>query len=65
MTWAVVLLALVWLGIAAGVTIWALRARRGQHLVDLRTRPEGLLLVDRIDAVDVGASDDRGEPTGA
>lgn len=65
MTWAVVLLALVWLGIAAGVTIWALRARRDQQLVDLRTRPEGLLLVDRIDAVDLASSDDLGDPTGA
>ncbi len=65
MTWAVVLLALVWLGIAAGVTTWALRARREQQVVDLRTRPEGLLLVDRIGAADVGASDDHGRPTGA
>lgn len=46
------LLVIVWLGIAAGVTIWALRARREQRL-DLTTAPEGLQIVDRIDLRDV------------
>jgi hypothetical protein len=46
------LLVIVWLGIAAGVTIWALRARREQRL-DLTTTPEGLQIVDRIDLADV------------
>ena len=46
------LLVIVWLGAAAGVTIWALRARREQRL-DLTTAPEGLQIVDRIDLRDV------------
>ncbi len=46
------LLVIVWLGIAAGVTIWALRARREQRL-DLTTTPEGLQIGDRIDLADV------------
>jgi hypothetical protein len=61
MRWAVVLLGIVWLGIAAGVTTWALRARRGRT-VDLRSRPEGLLIVDRIDGADLASRED---PTGA
>lgn len=52
MRWATMLLVIVWLGIAAGVTIWALRARREQRL-DLTTTPEGLQIVDRIDLADV------------
>lgn len=46
------LLVIVWLGIAAGVTIWALRARREQRL-DLTTTPEGLQIVDRIELRDI------------
>ena len=46
------LLVIVWLGIAAGVTIWALRARR-EHRIDLTTSPEGLQSVDRIELRDV------------
>ena len=64
MGWAAVLLGIVWLGIAAGVTLWALRARH-DRTVDLRSRPEGLLLVERIDSVDLAARDDLGDPTGA
>ena len=60
MGWATVLLVVVWLGIAAGVTIWALRARRGQQL-DLTMAPEGIHLVDRIDLTEqrVDDRDDR------
>lgn len=56
MGWATVLLVVVWLGIAAGVTIWALRARRGQQL-DLTTAPEGIHLVDRIDLTEQRVDD--------
>ena len=62
MGWTGVLLLLVWLGMAAGVTVWALRARREQR-IDLRTRPDGLIIVDRIDVTDL-AGDDLGDPTG-
>lgn len=55
-------LLVLWLGIAAAVMIWALRARRTPR-VDLTTTPEGLRIVDRIDLTDVPA-DDAGDAGG-
>ena len=49
-------LLVLWLGAAAAVTIWALRARRTPR-IDLTTAPEGLHIVDRIDLTDVPVDD--------